>query len=69
MYFRTCPRCGANLDPGEICECRRQHEKEAASVTPETAQENGITNDKTTRTVTYSVSCCQELISKHLINF
>lgn len=24
MYFRTCPRCGANLDPGEICECNKK---------------------------------------------
>ncbi len=21
-YYHTCPRCGANLDPGEKCECR-----------------------------------------------
>lgn len=21
-YYHTCPRCGANLDPGERCECR-----------------------------------------------
>ena len=20
-YYRTCPRCGANLDPGETCNC------------------------------------------------
>mgnify|MGYP001054710247 CR=1 FL=1 len=20
-YYRTCPHCGATLDPGEICEC------------------------------------------------
>ena len=20
-YYRTCPRCGANLDPGERCDC------------------------------------------------
>lgn len=20
-YFRTCPRCGAHLDPGELCDC------------------------------------------------
>lgn len=20
-YFRPCPKCGANLDPGEICDC------------------------------------------------
>ena len=21
-YFRTCPHCGAHLDPGEVCDCR-----------------------------------------------
>lgn len=21
-YFRQCPYCGANLDPGERCDCR-----------------------------------------------
>jgi len=21
MYYRTCPYCGANLDPGEVCDC------------------------------------------------
>jgi len=21
-YYRTCPYCGANLDPGEKCDCR-----------------------------------------------
>lgn len=20
-YFRKCPHCGANLDPGETCDC------------------------------------------------
>ena len=20
-YYRTCPQCGNNLDPNEICEC------------------------------------------------
>ena len=22
--YRTCPYCGANLDPGETCDCRRE---------------------------------------------
>lgn len=22
-YYKTCPHCGATLDPGEICECVR----------------------------------------------
>lgn len=21
MYYRTCPYCGCNLDPGESCDC------------------------------------------------
>lgn len=21
-YYKVCPYCGANLDPGEICDCR-----------------------------------------------
>jgi len=21
MYYHTCPMCGANLDPGESCDC------------------------------------------------
>ncbi len=20
-YYRTCPRCGANLPPGKVCDC------------------------------------------------
>lgn len=27
-YYRTCPRCGSNLDPGERCTC--QDKKETA---------------------------------------
>ena len=22
-YYRSCPHCGANLDPGEKCDCKR----------------------------------------------
>lgn len=22
MYYKTCSHCGANLDPGEKCDCR-----------------------------------------------
>lgn len=21
-YYKTCPHCGAALDPGEVCDCR-----------------------------------------------
>lgn len=24
MYYRTCPICGAALDPGELCDCREE---------------------------------------------
>lgn len=24
MYYRTCPRCGANLDPDEKCDCMNE---------------------------------------------
>ena len=23
-YYKTCPLCGAHLDPGEVCECKRE---------------------------------------------
>lgn len=22
-FYRVCPRCGAHLDPGEICDCKK----------------------------------------------
>lgn len=22
QYYHTCPKCGANLDPGESCDCQ-----------------------------------------------
>ncbi len=25
-YYNTCPHCGANLDPGESCDCMREKE-------------------------------------------
>lgn len=31
MYYDKCPNCGANLDPGEVCDCdSRQNEKLSA---------------------------------------
>ena len=29
-YYHTCPYCGANLDPGEHCDCERSDSKEDA---------------------------------------
>ena len=28
MIYKTCPICGANLDPGERCDCRERTETE-----------------------------------------
>lgn len=25
-YYNTCPNCGANLDPGEPCDCEKERE-------------------------------------------
>lgn len=25
IQYRTCPHCGANLDPGEPCDCQKDH--------------------------------------------
>ncbi len=27
MCYRVCPDCGANLDPGEVCDCRKPPEE------------------------------------------
>ena len=41
---RKCPNCGAILDPGEICDCRK--ENAASDVEdPKAAQMNIITNN------------------------
>lgn len=26
-YYRTCPDCGAHLDPGEKCDCKDEKEE------------------------------------------
>ena len=27
-YYWTCPYCGANLDPGESCECKKEDKQD-----------------------------------------
>lgn len=27
-YYHTCPYCGANLDPGEHCDCEKEENDE-----------------------------------------
>lgn len=31
-YYRTCPHCGANLDPGERCDCMDARRERAAQM-------------------------------------
>ena len=35
MYIRRCPDCGANLDPGETCDCKRKGSPHANEIDPE----------------------------------
>lgn len=37
-YFKTCPHCGARLDPGERCDCRKA-KAEARPAKPQTKKE------------------------------
>lgn len=39
-YYRTCPYCGSNNDPGEICDCRAETKKEAAPLHRERPRAN-----------------------------
>lgn len=32
-YYYTCPYCGANLDPGERCDCQDKQEEPAGTET------------------------------------
>ena len=36
MAYRVCPDCGASLDPGEICDCRKEAAPDESD--PEAAQ-------------------------------
>ncbi len=40
MYYRTCPDCGAHLDPDERCDCHDEKSAAPDAPTPEAAREN-----------------------------
>ena len=42
-YYRTCPDCGSNLDPGEECGCKR---KTARAATRTVIQRNTLNINK-----------------------
>ncbi len=42
--YWTCPICGCNLDPGEVCDCeteRREKEEKLRLSAPKTKKERG----------------------------
>lgn len=50
-YYRECPFCGANLDPGEICDCRDAAENNRNRVKRPQARFDGleVTNHRKTK--------------------
>lgn len=40
MYGRVCQRCGAFLDPGEICDCREQEKTAPGAANTEDGKQN-----------------------------
>ncbi len=47
MYYKTCPYCGAHLDPGERCDCQNErNEKEDTADAPAMpSKQSGISTD------------------------
>lgn len=43
-YYRTCPYCGLNLDPGEICRCQKKVKAAASAGTP-TTEKTEVSNN------------------------
>ena len=48
-FFKTCPICGAALDPGEKCECKEDAKKGAATSQALTAKATQPPRSTTTR--------------------
>lgn len=47
--YRTCPYCGANLDPGERCDCEKNSAPDAANIRDGKAGETPNTKSHYTR--------------------
>lgn len=57
-YYRTCPHCGAALDPGEVCDCRT---KEGAPASAANAGEGGAEQNLTTVSASHDNRGTEEL--------
>lgn len=52
MIYRTCPHCGANLDPGESCtDCQKKNTPAGATNTDEGGAEH-VDHDVSTSIIT-----------------
>ena len=53
-YYYTCPSCGSNLDPGEMCTCQDESEEqkrlfaESTRVNPATGQMSFVWDEEET---------------------
>lgn len=47
-YYCTCSHCGANLDPGEFCDCRDKETAQSAANTPGGKVEHVVRDDVST---------------------
>lgn len=41
--YRTCPHCGAHLDPGEACDCQETEKGRPSATNTETATADKVT--------------------------
>ena len=46
-FYWTCPYCGANLDPGESCDCRKEHNPADDYKLVQKGGEENVQGDKT----------------------
>lgn len=44
MYYRVCPYCHANLDPGETCDCQNKVQTSAQKLTEKIQYFDWISN-------------------------
>ena len=64
-YYITCPDCGCNLDPGEICDCT----KETAVSTHNTDSGKGwISERRSTPTITFLEGNINDKIRVSILN-
>lgn len=52
-YFKTCPYCGANLDPGEVCDCRDKAKTPAGAANAGEGRVEHVDHDVSTSSITH----------------